>query len=50
VLDTDATRYGGSGFNGQQRVETRAEPCQGYAQHIRVNLPPLGALFFELQP
>jgi 1,4-alpha-glucan branching enzyme len=47
VLDTDAPGYGGAGYNGQQHVATHAETCQGYPNHIRVNLPPLGALFFE---
>jgi 1,4-alpha-glucan branching enzyme len=48
VLDTDATRFGGSGFNKQERVVTQLAPCQGYPCHIRLDLPPLGALFFEL--
>ena len=44
----DAARYGGSGFNQQERVVTQLAPCQGYPCHIRLDLPPLGALFFEL--
>ena len=48
VLDTDAARFGGSGFNQQERVVTQLAPCQGYPCHIRLDLPPLGALFFEL--
>ncbi len=48
VLDTDAARFGGSGFNKQERVVTQLAPCQGYPCHIRLDLPPLGALFFEL--
>ena len=48
VLDTDAARFGGSGFNRQERVVTQLAPCQGYPCHIRLDLPPLGALFFEL--
>jgi 1,4-alpha-glucan branching enzyme len=48
VLDTDAACYGGSGFNQQERVVTQLAPCQGYPCHIRLDLPPLGALFFEL--
>jgi 1,4-alpha-glucan branching enzyme len=49
VLDTDAVQYGGSGYNGQDRVVTQSAPCQGYPCHLQVNLPPLGALFFELE-
>jgi 1,4-alpha-glucan branching enzyme len=48
VLDTDAARFGGSGFNQQERVVSQLAPCQGYPCHIRLDLPPLGALFFEL--
>ncbi len=48
VLDTDAARFGGSGFNQQVRVVSQLAPCQGYPCHIRLDLPPLGALFFEL--
>ena len=48
VLDSDAARFGGSGFNRQERVVTQLAPCQGYPCHIRLDLPPLGALFFEL--
>jgi len=29
VLDTDAARFGGSGFNRQERVVTQLAPCQG---------------------
>ncbi len=49
VLDTDAQQYGGSGYNAQDRVVTQSPPCQGYPCHLQVNLPPLGALFFELE-
>ena len=49
VLDTDAGQYGGSGYNTQDRVVTQPAPCQGYPCHLQVNLPPLGALFFELE-
>jgi 1,4-alpha-glucan branching enzyme len=48
VIDTDAARFGGSGFNQQERVVSQLAPCQGYPCHIRLDLPPLGALFFEL--
>jgi 1,4-alpha-glucan branching enzyme len=48
VLDSDAVRYGGSGYNLQDRVVSQPAPSQGYPCHVRLNLPPLGALFFEL--
>jgi 1,4-alpha-glucan branching enzyme len=49
VLDTDAARYGGSDFNRQERVTSLPEPCQGHPCHLKVDLPPLGALFFEIE-
>jgi len=27
---------------------TQLAPCQGYPCHVRLDLPPLGALFFQL--
>jgi len=44
VLDSDATRYGGSGRTHQQSFA--AEP-RGSGWCIRVTLPPLGALFLR---
>jgi 1,4-alpha-glucan branching enzyme len=48
VFDTDAARFGGTDYNRQDRVVAQPAPCQGYPCHIRLNLAPLGALFFEL--
>jgi 1,4-alpha-glucan branching enzyme len=47
VLDTDAARFGGSGYNHQDHVVAQLAPCQGYPHHIRLNVPPLAAMFFE---
>ena len=49
VLDTDAPRFGGSDYNRQDRVVAEPVPAQGYPCHLQLNLPPLGALFFELE-
>jgi 1,4-alpha-glucan branching enzyme len=49
VLDTDAARFGGAGYNPQERVATEAEPCHGQPCHLRLNLPPLAALYFQLE-
>jgi 1,4-alpha-glucan branching enzyme len=46
VLDTDETRFGGSGYNSQSLVEATHEGCQGFPYSLKVNLPPLGALYF----
>ena len=46
IFDSDAAKYGGSGYNGQSQVTATNERAQGYPFSLRVNLPPLGALFF----
>jgi 1,4-alpha-glucan branching enzyme len=48
VFDSDAARFGGSAYNRQDGVVAQPVPCQGYPCHIRLNLAPLGALFFQL--
>ncbi|MDE2305094.1 MAG: 1,4-alpha-glucan branching protein GlgB [Gammaproteobacteria bacterium] len=45
ILDTDEPRFGGSGYNRQATVASEAEPWQGFPCSIRVDLPPLGAVF-----
>jgi 1,4-alpha-glucan branching enzyme len=47
LLDSDATRYGGSGYNGQMSIEAAAPGSQGYEFALQLDLPPLGALFLE---
>ncbi|NNM60699.1 MAG: 1,4-alpha-glucan branching protein GlgB [Steroidobacteraceae bacterium] len=46
LLDTDETRFGGSGYNRQTTIGSCADGWQGFAHSIRVDLPPLGAAFF----
>jgi len=48
VFDSDDARFGGSGYNAQARVGTAAEAMHGYDHTLRINLPPLGAVFFTL--
>ena len=48
VLDTDATQYGGSGYDGQDRFASQPAPVHGQPCHLRLRLPPLAALFLEL--
>jgi 1,4-alpha-glucan branching enzyme len=50
VLDTDASRYGGTDYNRQDRVVAQAAPALGFPCHVRLRLPPLAALFLELEP
>ena len=49
VLDTDSSSFGGSDYNRQDRVVADPAPSQGYPYHLQLNLPPLGAMFFELE-
>jgi 1,4-alpha-glucan branching enzyme len=48
ILDTDATRYGGGAYNRQDRYESQPDPTLGYPCHVRVDLPPLAALYLQL--
>jgi 1,4-alpha-glucan branching enzyme len=49
ILDTDAARYGGSDYNRQDRVVAEPSPSQGFPCHLRLDLPPLAAVFLELE-
>jgi 1,4-alpha-glucan branching enzyme len=46
IFDSDAARFGGSGYNAQSELHTADHGAQGYPFSLRLNLPPLGALFF----
>jgi 1,4-alpha-glucan branching enzyme len=49
ILDTDASRYGGSDYDRRDRFASHAASAQGYPHHVRLNLPPLAAVFLELE-
>ncbi|HXJ36579.1 MAG TPA: 1,4-alpha-glucan branching protein GlgB [Candidatus Eisenbacteria bacterium] len=44
LLSSDDRRYGGSGYETRKRVVTEPVPLHGFAQSMRLALPPLGAL------
>ena len=46
IFDSDAAKFGGSGYNGQSELQAAEEAAQGYPCSLRLNLPPLGAMFF----
>ena len=48
ILDTDAGRYGGSDYERRERFASQPESAQGYPCHVRLKLPPLAAIFLEL--
>jgi 1,4-alpha-glucan branching enzyme len=46
IFDSDAAKFGGSGYNGQSELQAAEEDAQGHPFSLRLNLPPLGAMFF----
>ncbi len=46
LFDSDAVDFGGSGYNQQTQVEASPAGEFGNPQSLRLNLPPLGAMFF----
>jgi 1,4-alpha-glucan branching enzyme len=46
IFDSDDTRFGGSGYNRQSELHAAHEGAQGYSHSLRLNLPPLAAMFF----
>jgi 1,4-alpha-glucan branching enzyme len=49
LLDSDAERYGGTGYSSQERATADAQPSHGYPFRLRLDLPPLAALYFRLE-
>jgi 1,4-alpha-glucan branching enzyme len=46
LFDSDDARFGGSGCNLQSQVSAAPEAAQGYPFSLRLDLPPLAAMFF----
>ena len=46
LFDSDDARFGGSGYNRQWDVEASPGGLADHAQGLRLNLPPLAAMFF----
>jgi len=46
IFDSDELKFGGSGYNHQDRVATVPGGPDGLGQLLNLNLPPLGAMFF----
>ena len=49
ILDSDAERYGGTGYSKQHSATADAHPSHGYPFRLRLDLPPLAALFFRIE-
>jgi 1,4-alpha-glucan branching enzyme len=45
VFDSDDVKFGGSGYNRQSRLSAAPVGAQGYPYSLRLDLPPLGAMF-----
>jgi 1,4-alpha-glucan branching enzyme len=50
LLNTDAKQYGGSGRGNFGGVETVPVPAHGRPYSLTVDLPPLAAVYFRLDP
>ncbi len=50
VLDTDAARFGGSGYASRTQWTADAEPWHGLPHSLRLDLPPLAAVFLRAMP
>ncbi|GAB3033421.1 1,4-alpha-glucan branching protein GlgB [Bowmanella dokdonensis] len=50
LLNTDDSRYWGSGYHEQQTIVQDEQPWHGKPHSIRVNLPPLSTLFVLYEP
>jgi len=46
IFDSDATCFGGSGYNNQPQVDTVVESLHECIHTLTIDLPPLGAMFF----
>ncbi len=49
LLNSDSAIYGGSNVGNRGRVGSEALPAHGFAQSIRLTVPPLGCLFLKKQ-
>ena len=47
LLNSDAAIYGGGNVGNDGGVETEAIPSHGFAQSLRLTLPPLGFLLLK---
>jgi 1,4-alpha-glucan branching enzyme len=47
ILNTDAETFGGSGAGNMGKVEASGEGSHGQPHSAKVNIPPLGAVWFK---
>ena len=46
IFDSDDVRFGGSGYNRQTQIGAAGDAADGSPCALRLDLPPLGAMFF----
>jgi 1,4-alpha-glucan branching enzyme len=46
LFDSDDAGFGGSGYNRQSQVEAATQGASGHPLSLKLNLPPLAAMFF----
>jgi 1,4-alpha-glucan branching enzyme len=49
LLNTDSTFYGGSNVGNWGGLQTEAQPMHGFAQSLRLTLPPLATLLLSFE-
>jgi 1,4-alpha-glucan branching enzyme len=49
ILDSDSSAFGGSGYCRQSDIEAEAEGWHDLPARIRVSLPPLAMVVWQLQ-
>jgi len=47
IFNSDSRYYGGSGDVSNENVHAQPTPCQGFAHHIEITLPPLGVVVLK---
>jgi 1,4-alpha-glucan branching enzyme len=47
ILDTDAGRFGGSDYAPAEEHSAANQPWHGFAHSLRLDLPPLAAVFLR---
>ncbi|MDX1687249.1 MAG: 1,4-alpha-glucan branching protein GlgB [Candidatus Promineifilaceae bacterium] len=49
VLNSDYEKYGGSGVQNDDRLQTSDEPWQGHPHSLQLTLPPLAVIYLHLK-
>jgi 1,4-alpha-glucan branching enzyme len=47
LLNSDSALYGGSNVGNGGAVDTEPVPTHGFAQSLRLTVPPLGCLYLK---